>query len=443
MHEIYEPHVAWVSCFVLLLLAIAVLPLAAEHWWEHNRNKGLVAGLLSLPIAGLYLARAPVELLHPILEYFSFIVLLWSLYTVSGGIVLSGSLRGSPGVNTAFLAVGAVIANLFGTTGAAMLLIRPLLRANEHRKNKKHIVIFFIFLVANIGGALTPLGDPPLFLGYLRGVPFTWTFSLAPIWASTVLALLAVFYLWDCRAWAREDVEVRSAAGTGEKLRIAGALNFLFVFGVLAATILSGRLQAVVEATGLGWPEGSPWREGIMISMGLLSMRFTQKELREENRFNFGAIVEVAVLFAGIFITMIPALSLLKLHGAELGVTEPWQFMWASGALSSFLDNAPTYLVFAQTATSVAGVDGIGALVGHPTGALLLKAVSIGSVFMGANTYIGNAPNFMVKAIAETAGERRVRMPSFFGYMAYSGLILLPLFVLVAAVFFVALRSYL
>jgi len=437
---IFDPSIGWVACFALLLLSIAVLPLTIEHWWESNRNKALVATVLSVPVAGLYIVNAPVELLHSVLEYFSFIVLLWSLYTVSGGIVLRGSLKGTPGVNAAFLAVGAVIANLFGTTGAAMLLIRPLLRMNEHRKNKKHIVIFFIFLVANIGGALTPLGDPPLFLGYLRGVPFTWTFSLAPIWLPTVAVLLGLFYFWDRRAYAREELSVREMAVGNERLSIAGSLNFVLAMGILTATLISGHLQEVVEATGLGWPEGSPWREAIMISMGLLSMKLTPKALREENRFSFAAIVEVAVLFAGIFVTMLPALALLKLHGRDLGVTEPWQFMWASGTLSSFLDNAPTYLVFAQAAVSVAGVDGIAGLVTQPAGAQLLKAVSIGAVFMGANTYIGNAPNFMVKAVAETAGERRVRMPSFFGYMAYSALILLPLFAVVAAVFFVLLR---
>ena len=441
--QIFEPHPAWVTAFVLLLLCIAILPLLVEHWWEHNSNKAIVAGLLSLPVAVYYLLNSPSELLHPILEYFSFIVLLWSLYTISGGIVLRGSLAGTPRVNTALLAIGAVIANIFGTTGAAMLLIRPLLRMNEKRQNKKHIVIFFIFMVANIGGCLTPLGDPPLFLGYLRGVPFTWTLSLFPVWAATVGILLALFYFWDRRAWASESSEVRTASNGNEPLSIAGSLNFLLIAGVLLATISSSQLQAIVEATGLGWPEGSPYRELIMVSMGLLSMKLTKKELREENRFSFGAIIEVAILFAGIFITMVPALALLSLHGAELGVTTPAQFFWAAGALSSFLDNAPTYLVFATAATSVAGVDGIRGLVTSPGGHVLLKAVSLGAVFMGANTYIGNAPNFMVKVIADTARERRVKMPSFFGYMLYSIGILIPVFILVTLVAFILFRSYL
>jgi len=442
-HEIFEPHAAWVTFFVLLLLCIAVLPLVVEHWWEHNSNKAIVAGLLSLPVAVYYLLNSPIALVHPILEYFSFIVLLWSLYTISGGIVLRGSLAGTPRVNTALLAIGAVIANIFGTTGAAMLLIRPLLRMNEKRQNKKHIVIFFIFLVANIGGCLTPLGDPPLFLGYLRGVPFTWTLSLAPIWLPTALILLAIFYFWDRKAFAAEAPEVRSASNGNEPLSIAGSINFLFIVGVLAATIISSQLQHIVEATGLGWPEGSPYRELIMISMGLLSMKFTAKALRTENRFNFAAITEVAVLFAGIFVTMVPALALLGIHGAELGVSSPAQFFWATGTLSSFLDNAPTYLVFATTATSVAHVNDIRELAASDAGRVLLKAVSVGAVFMGANTYIGPAPNFMVKVIADTAKERRVKMPSFFGYMLYSVGILVPVFILVTLVAFVLLRSYL
>ena len=442
--HVVEPHYLWVSFFALLLLGIAILPLFREHWWESNRNKGIVAGLLSIPVLGFYFVNSPGELVHPIQEYFSFIVLLWALYTISGGIVLRGSMRPTPGVNTILLAIGTLVANIFGTTGAAMLLIRPLLRTNEKRKNKIHIVIFFIFLVANVGGCLTPLGDPPLFLGYLRGVPFTWTLKLFPIWAPTATALLIIFYIWDRRAYAREEESVRNAEVGTERISLAGKINFLFILGVLAATIFSQQLQSVVEATGFGWPEGSPYRELIMIGMGLMSMALTPSLLRKENRFNFEAITEVAVLFAGIFITMVPALALLQIHGGELGLTEPWQFMWTTGILSSFLDNAPTYIVFATTGASVAGVESIRQLPLHVEyGAVLLKAISIGAVFMGANTYIGNAPNFMVKVIADTAQERRVKMPSFFGYMAYSGLILLPLYALVTIIAFVLLGEYL
>jgi Na+/H+ antiporter NhaD/arsenite permease-like protein len=438
-----EPHAVWVSFFVLLLLSIAVLPLVVEHWWESNRNKSLVAAALSVPVASYYLFSQPAQLLHPMEEYFSFIVLLWSLYTISGGIVLRGAIKGTPRANTILLLLGAVIANVFGTTGAAMLLIRPLLRMNAGRKFKKHIVIFFIFLVANVGGCLTPLGDPPLFLGYLRGVPFEWTLKLFPIWAPTLAVLLVIFYAWDVKAWRKEDILYRKLPPEGGKFAIAGNLNFLLVGGVMCATVFSPQLQQVSDTVGLGWGGGSPWRELIMIAMGIISMYVTPKAYRTENRFNFDAIIEVAVLFAGIFITMIPALSLLEIHGAELGLSQPWHFMWATGILSSFLDNAPTYLVFASAATSVAQVPDIASLVSSAVGEPLLKAVSIGAVFMGANTYIGNAPNFMVKVIADTAREQRVRMPSFFGYMLYSIVILMPVYIIVTAVAFIALGSFL
>ncbi len=434
----FEPGVVWVGFFVLLLLAIAILPLVVGHWWESNLNKGLVAGLLSLPVLVFYLVHEPIDLVHSGAEYFSFIVLLWSLYTVSGGIVLRGDIRATPLVNTLFLATGAVIANIFGTTGAAMLLIRPLLRTNEERRRKVHIVIFFTFLVANVGGSLTPLGDPPLFLGFLRGVPFSWTLTLVLPWLFATLVLLGLFYVWDRRAYARERPEdVRRDNLEVQPLSIVGKVNFLFIAGILGATLLSEQLLHVSQAIGFGWGEGSPWRELIMIAMGLLSMRFTRKALRTENGFTFAAIVEVAVLFAGIFITMIPALALLRVHGGELGLTEPWQFLWASGGLSSFLDNAPTYLVFATTALSASGLDSLHALALDPGHAIFLQAVSVGAVFMGANTYIGNAPNFMVKVIADTSGVRAVRMPSFFGYMKYSCAILLPLYALVTLIFFV------
>jgi Na+/H+ antiporter NhaD/arsenite permease-like protein len=441
----FEPGIGWVVFFVLLLLAIAVLPLYADRWWEVNSNKAIVTAALSLPVAAYYAVAAPGELLHPVLEYFSFIVLLWSLYSISGGIVLRGSLEGTPKANTVMLAIGAVAANFLGTTGAAMILIRPLLRMNEHRQQKKHVVIFFIFLVANIGGCLTPLGDPPLFLGFLRGVPFAWTLQLFPIWLGTLLPLLVIFYFWDRRAFGKESRAVRKHPGGEEKVRLVGTLNLLFLSGVLTATLLSSHLEAFVQATGLGWGSGSPWREAIMILMGLLSLRFTAKRLRADNKFSFDAIAEVAILFAGIFLTMIPALSLLSIHGGELGLTEPWQFMWATGTLSSFLDNAPTYLVFATAATGVAGATpgAIAELTTSAVGIPLLKAVCIGAVFMGANTYIGNAPNFMVKVIAETAKEQRVKMPSFFGYMLYSVGILVPLFVLVSLVAFVWLKDWL
>ncbi len=427
------------------------MPLVYEHWWENNKNRGIVATLLSIPVLALYLLNSPMDIVHSMMEYFSFIVLLWSLYTISGGIVLRGNFTGKPLSNTAFLAIGAIIANIFGTTGAAMLLIRPLLRSIEHREHKKHVIIFFIFLVANIGGCLTPLGDPPLFLGYLRGVPFEWTLKLFPVWFPTVIFLLGVFYVWDSIAWKKEKDLPQTEED--ESFGIDGNLNFLFIAGVLLATIFSPSLNRINDAIGqdftsLGLSGGGPWREIIMIAMGLLSLKFTRKALRKENRFNWDAIAEVAILFAGIFITMIPALALLKSHGDEMGLTQAWQYMWTTGILSSFLDNAPTYLVFSTAADAyavsqgMAGGESLATLAASPDYMILLKAVSIGAVFMGANTYIGNAPNFMVKVIADTAGNRRVKMPSFFGYLGWSCLILIPTFIVVTYLAFFVFGSY-
>lgn len=433
----HVPHAAWITWFVLLLLSIAILPLFLEHWWESNANKGIVAGVLATPVFLYYMFTGPAHLLHPAAEYFSFIILLWALFTISGGIVLRGNLKASPLVNTAFLAIGAVIANIFGTTGAAMLLIRPLLRTNSERKRKKHIVLFFIFLVANIGGCLTPLGDPPLFLGFLRGVPFSWTLTLWPIWLAEVLLLLAIFFVWDTVEFRKENpADVAYDDSHQDPLRIEGKMNFVWIGGVIAAILLSKQLEQI----GYGWGGGSPWREVIMIAMGVCSIAFTAKVNREANHFSFHPIIEVAVLFAGIFVTMIPALDWLQANGQSLGVKQPWQFLWATGMLSSFLDNAPTYLVFLSTAQGVIGSQGMSLAqmaTSDPTFIVLLKSISIGAVFMGANTYIGNAPNFMVKVIADTApGNMRVRMPSFFGYMFYSALILIPTFLIITLIFF-------
>ncbi|TNE49979.1 MAG: sodium:proton antiporter [Deltaproteobacteria bacterium] len=435
------PHVAWITFFVLLLLCIAVLPMFAEHWWESNANKGIVAAVLAVPVFGYYIATGPSHLLHPAQEYFSFIVLLWALFTISGGIVLKGNLRATPMVNTAFLAIGALIANIFGTTGAAMLLIRPLLRTNSERKFKKHIVIFFIFLVANIGGCLTPLGDPPLFLGFLQGVPFEWTLRLWPIWLTEIVILLVVFFVWDTIAYRKEHPDDVKFDNTHEiPLGIDGKLNFLWIAGVVAAILFSKPLFAFGKTIGIGWAGGSPWREIIMIAMGLCSMKFTAQTNRKANHFNFHPIIEVAVLFAGIFVTMVPALDWLRANGSALGVTKPWHFMWATGMLSSFLDNAPTYLVFLSTAEGIVGAGHhytMAQFLAKPEFVALLKGISIGAVFMGANTYIGNAPNFMVKVIADTSpGNSRVKMPSFFGYFFYSVIILLPTFLVVTLLFF-------
>jgi Na+/H+ antiporter NhaD/arsenite permease-like protein len=399
--------------FVAMLLAIALFPLWLPHWWESNRTKLAVSAALGTPVLVLYLARQPGALVHMATDYVSFIVLLAGLYVIAGGVLLTGDLEATPRVNTAFLATGSLLASLVGTTGASMLLIRPLLQTNRERARVTHTVVFFIFLVSNIGGMLTPLGDPPLFLGYLQGVPFAWTLRLWPPWLTMTASLLLLYYVWDTRHHARETrAALRRDRTQIEPLRIRGALNGLWLAGVVAAVAFlhaPGREVAIAALAAISW-----WR--------------TPAAIRRANQFTAAPMVEVAVLFLGIFLTMIPALELLHVRGGELGVREPWQFFWTAGALSSFLDNAPTYLTFLALAQSL----GLPAeVVGVPH--VILAAISVGAVAMGANTYIGNAPNFMVKAIAEAAG---VRMPSFFGYMAYSGAVLLPLFAIVTFLFF-------
>jgi len=424
----WVPEVWSVIPFGLLLLAIAVLPLAVPHFWEPNRNKGIVAGLLSVPVLILTLTQAPGALLHSLEEYMGFIVLLWSLYTISGGILLRGNLVATPKVNTAFLAIGAVMANVFGTTGASMLLVRPLLQTNMERRHKTHTFLFFIFLVSNVGGCLTPLGDPPLYMGFLRGIPFTWTLNLFPEWLFMTLALLGVYFAWETRAFRKErPTEMAEEVLDYEPLRLEGKINLLLIAGVLATIVVSGQVD-------LG-PATPFLRDGVMVALGLLSMVLTPRKVREDNRFTFGAIIEVAVLFLGIFITMVPALALLRAKGADLGVTDPWQFFWATGSLSSFLDNTPTYLTFLELAQGTLGAAQAPDLLATEAGAFVLKAISLGAVFMGAMTYIGNGPNFMVKALAEERGPTRVPMPSFGGYLVYSCAILLPLFALTTVLF--------
>lgn len=431
--------------FALMLLSIALFPLVHPHWWERNRHKAVVAAILGIPTAG-YLAsfgEAGVHALeHAGMEYVSFLLLLGSLFVISGGIYVRGTLQGSPVLNTALLGLGTVLASFVGTTGASMLLIRPLLRANERRLHVVHVVIFFIFTVSNCGGLLTPLGDPPLFLGFLKGVPFDWTFRLTREWALVNGSLLVIFFIWDSIVSRWEQVKEPGAMEleasimhSPEPLGVEGLHNVLFLGAIVGIIYGSGR--------GLG-NGGQPWPWGISESLMLLtavsSYVSTSSQLRMRNRFSFGPIIEVAVLFAGIFVTMIPALQILNVNGKNLGVTEPWQFFWATGMLSSFLDNAPTYLTFAATACGIQGVPLEGpylatylALPPETQAEAIIAAISCGAVFMGANTYIGNGPNFMVKAIAE---EYNIRMPGFFGYMVYSVLVLLPLFVLVTSLFF-------
>jgi Na+/H+ antiporter NhaD/arsenite permease-like protein len=415
MHDAapFVPSLGWSVPFALMLLSIAVLPLAAPHFWESNLRKFLVAAALGAPVLVLYLRASPEALVGTAHEYVSFIVLLGGLFVISGGVFMEGDLEATPRTNALFLGLGALLASFIGTTGASMLLIRPLLQTNRERKRVAHTIVFFIFLVSNIGGCLTPLGDPPLFLGYLEGVPFLWTFRLFVPWLFTVALVLAIYVVWDRRAHARESAEdLRRDYVEVRPLRVAGKANLVLLGGVLLAVAFLRE----------------PWREIAIVALSLVSLATTDRELRRANHFNFGPILEVAALFVGIFVTMLPALDILHARGGELGVRQPWQFFWATGTLSSFLDNAPTYLTFLALAQ---GLRLPAQVVGVPE--TILKAISLGAVFMGANTYIGNGPNFMVRSIAE---QRGVRMPSFGGYMLYSGAVLVPVMVVVTLVFF-------
>lgn len=411
MHTTSTPLVA-VLPFALVLAGIAILPLAAPKFWDHHRNKALFSALLALPVAAWLLMRQPGLLLHAAHEYVSFLCLLGSLFVVAGGVHVSGDLRASPRTNTAILGIGAVLASLLGTTGASMLLIRLLLRTNSERRHTAHIPFFFILIVSNAGGLLTPLGDPPLFLGFLRGVPFTWTLRLFPIWLLAVGYLLAVFYWMDRRAYARETVaDLAKDVSQYQPVKVWGRLNLVW----LAVIVLSVFLP-------------SPVREGAMVGSAVASLLVGDKRARTMNAFTFGPIVEVAILFAGIFVTMTPALVLLEERGPALGLVAPWHFFLVSGALSSVLDNAPTYLTFLTAAQSTAASLGLAVdVVSVP--ASLLAAVSAGSVLMGANTYIGNGPNFMVKSLAESSGYK---MPSFGRYAVAAVLILSPVYVATA-----------
>lgn len=431
-----------IAPFALLLLAIALLPLVAAVWWEHNKNKALVSLILGGGFVGWLLTsqgHAAHHALHEAaLDYVSFLALLGSLYVISGGIHVKGSLAGSPASNSVMLTIGAVLANVIGTTGASMVLIRPFLRANQSRQSRRHLVVFFIFLVSNCGGLLTPLGDPPLFLGFLKGVPFEWTLTLWKPWLLVNGALLALFFVVDSIVLDREE-QARPGSQLEEVLKheplaLEGAHNVLLLLGVVL----------VILGKGQGWGTGGePWpfgvQEGLMGALAFAGYRSTRAATREANRFTFHPIIEVGVLFAGIFATMVAPLAILNARGAELGLESPVQYFWATGVLSSFLDNAPTYLTIAATASGQFGVEAEGSrylatfLAQGPDAAAVLAAISCGAVFMGANTYIGNGPNFMVKAIAEQDG---VRMPSFFGYLGWSIAALVPIFVVVTFLIF-------
>lgn len=437
-HAITQVCSNWlVGClpFAALLLAIAVFPAIPflEHWWERNTSKLLVSSLMGL-VAMVWLERAVGDtafmltaLMHGLHEYVPFIILLLSLFVIAGGISLGGKFVATPYMNTAILAVGAVLANLLGTTGASMLLIRPLLSANSHRTCRTHTVVFFIFLVSNCGGLLLPIGDPPLFLGYLRGVPFEWTLTLWKPWLFVNGLILAVFYAVDLRRWKQEGFHGhRESAAPGRRLTVHGESNaILLILAVLAvATIAPGKPLPFLEATA---PEFL--REGVLLLLTGLSCVITPMRVRKLQGFSFGPILEVAAIFSGLFIAMQIPMMVLGAKGGELGIETPLSFFWITGALSSALDNAPTYVVFLEVARSQTPqhlAEGTLALVGGEfVRSNLLAAISCGAVFMGAMTYIGNGPNLMVRAIAAKEG---VVMPSFFRYMLWSCGVLLPIF---------------
>jgi len=434
---------AWALPFAGILLSIALFPLLAPHAWEHHQGKiAALWGLLVLvPMAALL---GPDMALHSLahtafLEYIPFILLLLALFTVAGGILVRGNIHGAPAINTVLLAIGTVLASFIGTTGASMVMIRPVLRANDDRVHNAHVVVFFIFLVSNVGGSLTPLGDPPLFLGFLRGVDFFWTTThLFPETLFVSAVLLAVFFVFDAYLYRKEG-RVRPDPTPDQPVRVRGGINFFLILTIIGAILFSATTDlGRVTLLGVEIEVANAARDAIMIVVTLMSLAFTPRANREENGFSWGPIKEVAKLFAGIFVAIIPVLAMLK-AGAEGpfaplvalvsnpdGSPNNAAYFWLTGGLSSFLDNAPTYLVFFE----LAGGDPQHLMT---TGALTLAAISAGAVFMGANSYIGNAPNFMVYAIAR---EKGVAMPSFFGYLVWSGLILVPTFLITTLLFF-------
>jgi Na+/H+ antiporter NhaD/arsenite permease-like protein len=434
--------------FLGMLLSIAFFPLFKPKFWHDNFGKVSIfwALVIVIPSLIIYKEDALHEFLHIILaDYIPFVILLTSLYTVSGGILLKGRLRGTPVVNTGMLLIGTILASWMGTTGASMLLIRPFLRANNHRKKRTFMVVFFIFLVANIGGSLTPLGDPPLFLGFLRGVPFFWTFNLFPHMLAVVIILLVTYFFVDSYFYKKELIKEIPDEDVKEPLKLEGAHNLLFLVGIVGAVLMSGILRwGEINILGIHRGIQDVVRDLILLLMAALSMITTKKEIREDNEFTWFPMEEVAILFAGIFITMMPCLKILQAGiKGELSflieaVREPSHYFWITGSLSSILDNAPTYLTFLSTALGrfYAGIEAqeaVALLIKE--NAIYLKAISAGAVFFGANTYIGNAPNFMVRSIAEEMGTS---MPSFLGYMIkYSIPILVPIFVVITLIFFI------
>jgi Na+/H+ antiporter NhaD/arsenite permease-like protein len=435
----------WGIPFAGMLLSIAILPLAAPQLWHHHFGKIAAAWALALTLPFAFVfgpAAMAGTVVHTLLsEYLPFIILLTALFTISGGIYVRGNLHGSPALNVAIMAIGAVLASAMGTTGASVLLIRPLIRANDNRKSVAHVVVFFIFIVSNAGGSLTPLGDPPLFLGFLKGVDFFWTVKhIFPETLFLIGSLLAIFYVIDTWHYKREGVTRVDPTPDSPSFGLDGAINFVPLLMVMALVLMSGTWKPGISFNvyGTDVPLPSLLRDVALVGVTLLSLTITPAGVREANHYSWAPMQEVAKLFIGIFLTMVPVLAMLKAgeSGAFAAVARavtgpdgqplPWAYFWFSGILSSFLDNAPTYLVF----FNLAGGD---PKILMTTLATTLAAISAGSVFMGANSYIGNAPNFMVKAIAE---DRGIRMPSFFGYMAWSCCILLPLFAVMTLIWF-------
>lgn len=431
--------------FAGMLLCIAVCPLVIGEIWEKYRGIAVIFWSLAflIPFAVNYGGSETAEKFLEVIfgDYVTFIVLLFGLFCVAGNISLEGDLIGTPRVNALMLLIGTLLSSWIGTTGASMLMIRPIIRANKWRKRKVQIVVFFIFLVSNIGGCLTPVGDPPLLMGFNNGLDFFWSMHLAPILVVNIILLLLMFMVVDGRAYKKDIAEGHKPETLADKkpLRLAGAHNIIFLVVIVVAVILSGVL-----------PKSVPFFEGglkiygevefgyasllevvLILGAAFLSFKTTNKKIRKSNHFTWDAIREVAVLFIGIFITMIPALLILEVKGADLGLKSPWQFFWVTGMLSSFLDNTPTYLVFFKTAAALGFTEGV-AVTGGFIPQTILVAISTGAVFMGANTYIGNAPNFMVRSIAE---ENGIKMPSFFGYMAWSLSCLIPVFLIDMIIF--------
>lgn len=433
-------HSAWSMIpFGLMLLTIAVAPLLAEHWWENNKHKLIVALFLGVPTAICLIMGGMIhELEHQLFgDYIPFIILLLALYVVTGGIHLSGDIKAKPWVNTLFLGIGWVLASIMGTTGAAMLLIRPLITTNQQREYKVHTILFFIALAANCGGLLTPLGDPPLFMLFLRGAEFTWFLSLLPEWLFTGVILLLIYFALDTYYYKKEHPTAIEADHQEQvPLRLGGKHNFIYLLGVVlvVAFINTGTIPAMGEVDAPGWLKYL--REICLLSITFMSLYTTKRKVRYElNKFSWAPIIEVAVLFLGIFTTMTPALAYLNANASSLGLSETWQFYYSTGFLSSFLDNTPTAVAFHSVATGLTPdqIASFGGSIMAGIPEILLKAICLGSVFFGAMTYIGNGPNFMVKAIAE---ENGIKMPSFFGYMLkFSLVVLLPVYILVQLIF--------